>query len=343
MWRPIRDDLFTRELIDRFDLPATKEGDIKRSRFGESRMGIFRAWGDTFLRGEWKFYQDFIQPDSTTLQRTPQVAFWGQRFLSGFPLEFRWRTEALNYLRREGGDGLRFDLRPEAVLPFKMASYLFGALSVAPRQTIYHLYSPVKSSERNLSRQLVEMRGNVATSMSRVFAWNGTGVAAIKHVIEPELSYLFVPGVDQSNIPIMDNIDRIRRRNVLTFAVANRFWGRPVRSLAAPADEKDTELVSPLGPTGVAELGQLRLALSYDIDKERKGGDSLSDLDINIRLNLMSYVISRVRGGHQPWSLANVASARFLRDFRSASATADFRSGFQSTELPRRRLPVFAQ
>ena len=320
-----RDDLFTRELIDRFDLPGTKEADIRRSRFGESRMGIFRAWGDMFLRGEWKFYQDFIQPDSTTLQRTPQVAFWGQRFLSGFPLEFHWRAEALNYLRREGGDGLRFDLRPEAVLPFKMASYLFGALSVAPRQTIYHLYSPVKSSDRNLSRQLVEIRGNVATSMNRVFAWNGLGLAAIKHVIEPELSYLFVPGVDQSKIPIMDNIDRIRRRNVLTLALVNRFWGRPTRTLATPADDKDTVLVNPLGPTGVSELGRLRLALSYDIDKERKGGDSLSDLDINIKLNPISYVILGLEGGINPgpWQVSQARVLFAISDPRLRRQTLD--------------------
>ena len=320
-----RDDLFTRELIDRFDLPGTKEADIKRSRFSESRFGVFRAWGDMFVRGEWKFYQDFIQPDPTTLQRTPQVAFWGRRFLSGFPLEFRWRTEAMNYLRREGGDGLRLDLRPEAVLPFKMASYLFGALSVAPRQTIYHLYSPVKSSDRNLARPMVEMRGNIATSLNRVFSWNGTRMAAIKHVIEPELSYLFVPDVDQSKIPIMDNIDRIRRRNVLTFAVANRFWGRPVRSLAAPADEKDTELVNPLGPPGVSEIGQFRLALSYDIDKERKGGDSLSDLDFNIRLTPLSYVNIAFDGGVDPgpWQVSQARAFFAISDPRLRRQTLD--------------------
>jgi LPS-assembly protein len=320
-----RDDLFTRELIDRFDLPLTKEADIKRSRFSESRFGVFRAWGDMFVRGEWKFYQDFIQPDTTTLQRTPQAAFWGRRFFSGFPLEFRWRTEAMNYLRREGGDGLRFDLRPEAVLPFKMASYFFGALSVAPRQTIYHLYSPVKSSDRNLARPMVEMRANIATSLSRVFAWNGTRMAGIKHVIEPELSYLFVPDVDQSKIPIMDNNDRIRRRNVLTMAVTNRFWGKPTRTLAAPADEKDTELVNPLGPTGVSEIGQFRLALSYDIDKERKGGDSLSDLDFNIRLIPLSYVNLGFEGGINPgpWQMSQARASFAISDPRLRRQTLD--------------------
>ena len=79
---------------------------MRRSRFGESRLGLFKNWGDSFLKGEWKFYQDFIQPDDTTLQRTPQIAYWGRRFLGGFPLEFRWRADGVNYLRRESGDGV---------------------------------------------------------------------------------------------------------------------------------------------------------------------------------------------------------------------------------------------
>ncbi|HEX2932418.1 MAG TPA: putative LPS assembly protein LptD, partial [Candidatus Binatia bacterium] len=45
------DDLFTRELVDRFDLPAGREGDIRRSRYGDSRVGVFKNWGDMFFKG----------------------------------------------------------------------------------------------------------------------------------------------------------------------------------------------------------------------------------------------------------------------------------------------------
>ncbi|MEE9144016.1 MAG: putative LPS assembly protein LptD, partial [Candidatus Binatia bacterium] len=51
------DDLFTRELVDRFDLAASRERDIRRSRFGSSRFGFLKSWDDTYLRGEWKFFQ----------------------------------------------------------------------------------------------------------------------------------------------------------------------------------------------------------------------------------------------------------------------------------------------
>ena len=323
-----RDDLFTRELVERFDLPVNKETQIRQSRFAESRLGFFRSWGDTHFRGEASFYQDFIQKDETTLQRTPQLSLWGTRLVSGFPLEFRWRAEGTNYLRRDGGDGLRLDLRPEAVLPFRMGSYLQGFLSAAPRETVYHLYSPVKSS-RNVSRELVELRGNVGSSMSRVFSWSGSELRAVKHVIEPELSYLFTPRIDQSRIPIMDGADRINRRNVFTLGLANRFWGKFVNPLVVFEKEKDVELVNPLIGADVREIASLKLALSYDVDKERKGGDSLSDFDVNLRITPTNYLTLAFDGGFNPgpW---NITQARWSfgvsdpRPITRRSLDADF-------------------
>jgi LPS-assembly protein len=322
-----RDDLFTRELVDRFDLPGSQELNIQRSRFGESRFGVFRNWGDTFLKGQWNFYQDFIQPDSTTLQRTPQVGFWGRRFLGDFPLEFRWRTEGVNYWRPGGvnhanpqtGDGLRFDLRPEAVLPFRLASNFFGSLSVAPRETLYHLYTPpVQSSDRNVSRELVELRGNVNTALSRVFAFDALGLSHVKHVIEPEISYLFVPGVNQSKIPIMDEIDRINRRNVLTFAVTNRFWGKLVSGLTPPSADSNVEMLSSGVIGDVRQMASLRTALSFDINKARKGGDSLSDIDFNFRLSPTPYIDIGLDGGINPgrWDITQTRVGLAITDPR---------------------------
>jgi len=313
-----RDDLFTRELIERYDLPGSQESDIRRSRFGASRMGVFRSWGDTFLKSELNFYQDFIQPDSGTLQRTPQIGFWGRRFFADFPLEFRWRADGVNYIRREGGDGMRMDLRPEAVLPFSLASRFFGSVSVAPRETVYHLYAPVKSSDHNISRELVEIRGNINTAVSRIFGFNGLGLTRVKHVLEPEISYLFIPGVNQSRIPIMEDIDRINRRNVLTFALNNRFWGKVASPLAPPPDSS----VEALGPGGiigdVRQLAALKLALSYDIDRERKKGDSLSDLDINLRVSPGAYIDITLDGGVDPgrWDISQARLTFSITDPR---------------------------
>jgi LPS-assembly protein len=311
-----RDDLFTRELIERFDLPLNRESDIRVSRYSRSRFGAFRSWQDTHLKTQWDFYQDFIQPDRTTLHATPELSFWGRRFNSGLPLEFRWQASAVNYVRRQGGDGVRLDLRPELVLPFRAASYLFGSLRIAPRETAYHLYETVRSNDHNVSRELVEIRGNVGTSLSRVLAWSGPGLSAVRHVIEPELSYLFIPSVDQSRIPIMDGIDRINRRNVVTLALANRLWGKLANPLASATD-KDVELVNPFVTT-TPEMGSLRLALSYDVDKERKGGDSLSDLDIDLRVTPLTYLAFTFGGSFDPgpWDITHGRASLSLQDPR---------------------------
>ncbi|MGE5305244.1 MAG: LPS-assembly protein LptD [Alphaproteobacteria bacterium] len=320
------DDLFARELIDRFDLPGSSGNDTRRSRYGESAFGLFKSWGDTFVKGEWNFFQDFIQRDQTTYRRTPQLLFWGRRLLEDFPLEFRWRVEGVNYLRKDSGDGLRLDLRPEAVLPFNLASYLFGSLSVAPRETAYHLYSPVNSA-RNISRELVEIRGNVATSVSRVFAFDGPNLKGIKHVIEPELSYLFVPGTNQRDIPIMDYVDRVNRRNIMTFAIANRFLGKFASPLVAAAGGQaaEAEVLNPIYTGDVRELASLRLALSYDIDQARKGGDSLSDLDISLRLTPLGYLAIGFDGGLNPgrWQATQARATFAITDPRPLRRTLD--------------------
>jgi LPS-assembly protein len=317
------DDLFARELFDRFDLPASQESNIRVSRFGESRMGLFRGWTDTFLRGEVKFYQDFIQFDKITLQRTPQLAFWGRRFFDSFPLELRWRTEGMNYIRRHDGDGLRLDLQPELVLPYNLTSYFFGDISVAPRGTVYHLYTPVNPSTRNPARAIVELQGNIGTSFSRVFDWNIFGVKGVKHVIEPRIQYQFVPGVNQSDIPIMDQVDRVRRRNLFTFSVTNRFWGKPANPVASGPG--DVENLSAFGAADLRDLGAITLAMGYDINKGRKGGDSLTDIDVRFRLDPAPYIRLTVDGGIDPgaWNINQARATFALQDPRPLRRTLD--------------------
>jgi LPS-assembly protein len=324
------DGLFARELSDRLDLPISLESKSRVARYGASRMGVFKGWTDTFVKSELKFYQDFIQYPADTLQRTPQVAFWGRRFLADFPLELRWHTEGINYLARRGGDGLRFDLQPELVVPFNFSSFLFGAFSVAPRETAYHLYTPVKPGVHNVSRELVEIRSNVGTSFSRVFGWSGLGVSGLKHVIEPEISYLFIPGVNQSSIPIMDDVDRVNRRNIVTFALANRLWGKLSGSpFIGSAADRDVENLSAIGATDVRELAALKLALSYDVDAARRGADSLTDVDINLRFAPATYINMTLDGGITPgaWNITQARATMSMSDPRPLgrrSLDADF-------------------
>jgi hypothetical protein len=147
-------------------------------------------------------------------------------------------------------------------------------------------------------------------------------------VIEPEVNYFFVPHSDQSAIPLMDATDRVDRRNVFIFAVSNRLWGKFANPLATE-DEKDAELLNPVGFGGVRDLANWRVALGYDLDRERKGGDSLTDLDMNLRLNPASYISVSFDGGFDPgrWNVSQARARLAISDPRPIlrrSLDADF-------------------
>jgi hypothetical protein len=194
---------------------------------------------------------------------------------------------------------------------------LRGSFNAAPRETVYYLYSTAGpgSFDRGKSRTLAELSWNVGTSIGRVFDFGGAELRKIKHTIEPELRYLFIPGVSQSGIPLMDGIDRINRRNVATFSLTNRFWGKFAQP-SALAEDRDVEMLT----TGsdVRELGWLKLALSYDIDKAKKGGDPLSDLDLSLRATPMDFIAVGLEGGLNPgpWQWTQAAVLFSFRDPR---------------------------
>ncbi len=311
------DDLFVRD-IDTFILDSPRERELRTSRYASSRFGLLQDWNDMRLQGEWAFYQDFIQQDKNTLQKTPQLLFRGRRALGETPVEFRWRAEGINYLRREGADGLRLDLRPELLLPFQMSPYLLGSFNLALRETAYHLYQDQGALDRNHSRELIEVRGKAGTSVGRVYDLDSSYLQKVKHAVEPELNYLFIPGVRDRDIPLFDGTDRINRRNLLTFSLTNRLWGKFVQGPLKLPEDRDVELVTSPVVGDIREMGNFRLALSYDIDRERKGGDSLSDLDMNLRLQPLDYLAVGFDGGLNPgpWQASQAGGYFSIQDPR---------------------------
>ncbi|HEY3306693.1 MAG TPA: LPS assembly protein LptD [Candidatus Binatia bacterium] len=324
----VSDDFYVRELARTLTSTFDRERDIKTSRYSLSRAGFLRHWGDTTLQGEWDYYQDFIQADKRTLHRTPHVSFTGRQVLWNTPLELRWRAAGVNYLSQEGADGLRVDLRPELVLPFSFANYLHGAFGVAPRETAYHLYDPTEKPllavctaggcrrvtrryDHNSSRELVELNGKLGTSFGRVFEWGGEGLKRIKHVVEPEVSYLFVSRSNQSETPIMDGIDRVNRRNLMTFSLTNRFWGR-FSQIAVPLEGDDVEAVSSLAASDTTELGTLKFTVNYDVADEKTFRDRISDVNTEMRLRPKDYLALGVGTGVSPYTgKVNQATALF--------------------------------
>src|SRR5262249_15219755 len=148
---------------------------------------------------------------------------------------------------------------------------------------------PGVNIERDQSRELFDVRGEVGTSIDRVYPVDWFGLQKVKHTIEPTLQYLYIPDVSQEDLPLFDEIDRINHRNMFTYATTSRWTENSAD--APPAAQTDNTRV-PLSSASVRELARLSVFQSADIDRDihpQQGGggadDHFSDIDITGRIN----------------------------------------------------------
>jgi hypothetical protein len=218
-------------------------------------------------------YQDLIDPQRFSLDRVPRIAAEHSIPLLGGIAVARLPGEAVNFQRSEGYDGLRLDLAPELFVPFRLSRFLFGGLRGQLRETAYHLTDDqqvalvvptgnIASAFRKTNilgdlstdhtREIGQIEGRLATELARVFSFPHFGLDRIRHSIEPEVQYLFVPQVGrdifEQRLPpcsfrgaipgrncdatlfsesyLFDEVDAINRRNFISYGVTTRILGR---------------------------------------------------------------------------------------------------------------------
>ena len=300
------DSLVTRELMFS-DLSSGARRLARTSRYSASRLGFYRHESGMTLRGGLDYHQDLVQPRRYTLHRVPHIAFSGSRRFEHAP-EVGWDVQLTNFVREKHADGLRVDIRPELTLPLTLGRKFRLATSLALRETLYRLdsvdgrFDAVQDDDagkfkRTRSRELLELRGSLATSLSRAYEWEVGSWNRVRHVVEPAVEYLFIPYTDQTDLPIWDSIDRINRRNVLTVSLTNRFWG------ARAADGEGG------ASAAVRQFARARLGASFDLDRSRRGSDGLSDVEMALRFSPAHNldVDAGVAMDPGPWTLQQAA------------------------------------
>jgi LPS-assembly protein len=238
----VSDDLYLRE-IRTYSFDPQYERTLSTSRFSSSTVGLYESWEKATLIADAIYYQDFIQEDDLTLQRLPQVDLFAADRYFDRHLKLAMDGEFVDFWRRKGFDGPRLDLAPTATVPFRWQEYFNGNLGLQLRETAYHLNNtdlivPVseaggvqtntstKPLAKNPSRELLLATAMLGTEMSRVFDVEGEHVQKLKHTFEPEVDYLYVPDVNQDDLPIYDFTDRINRRNLFTYGFTTRLLAK---------------------------------------------------------------------------------------------------------------------
>jgi LPS-assembly protein len=230
-------------------------GEYSRDR-AESVVAASRHWGKNNLTAQVKYLRRLVQDDEDdpvnddlTVQRLPDVRFAMLRRRFGYtPFYFRFDSSAAYLWQRKGLKVGRLNVRPAFSAQFVPGGWLEVGTEVGYRERFY------ASSQGEEHKGVPDASVLLATRMSRVYDIDGERIHKLRHVLQPELTYRYVPAVNQDDLPWLEAADIIGRRNTVSYGLVNRLMARQESSQ---------------GMVDYRELLYLRVAQEYDISSSR--------------------------------------------------------------------------
>lgn len=221
-----------------------------------SSFSLSKSWGRYSLVGQTKYTKDLTDEDDDdeTLQLLPRISFdMARTGLGDSIFSVSADSEYTHFWRREGQTGERLMLLPELSADFQLADVVSVTPKVAWRQRYYW---GISDDSSNYSEGIPETSVKFQTQLQRVYNAEFLGASKVKHSIQPQLTYSFIPEVDQDDLPYFDSYDSIDEENEIELALVQRLTAR-----YEGADNKP----------GYRDLLYLRIAQDYSLTSEDSG------------------------------------------------------------------------
>ncbi len=246
-----------------------------------NRLNLNRTWPRMSLNADLQWYDDVIKrregSDDDTLQRLPSIDFNVSKSpLAYLPLKYRLASNYTYLYRQDGDRAHRLDLHPRLLWPASLGPYLTLEPSAGLRYTAWQMEKV--SSDPNLKRfhqrTIYDLELTLASQLYRVFRVGQDRL--LKHSLQPEVIYRYVPDQDQTSLPDFDSVDRIEADNLITYSLNNLFTLRTPRPNRTGIENERFDYLA---------LARLKIRQSYDINKANRGdprpfSDIFAELDI---------------------------------------------------------------
>jgi LPS-assembly protein len=214
----------------------------------ESNVFISHRWDAWNVVGNVLWYQDLTTPTEIELQRVPDIRVTGMRQpvpgTRGLPglelLLMEAEGSFTSFLREVGPGGIRVDAHPRLSLPVPLGRWLTVTPFVGGRLTLYTErvvgfdtvdgFSVERTVDDVRLRSQVEWGVEAETRAARVFPLGGAGgLEAVRHVIEPRVTYLEIRGLNQKGNPQYEpQVDDIGKESRLAVSLTQRLYAKTV-------------------------------------------------------------------------------------------------------------------
>ena len=226
----------------------------------DSTVRLTKNWSQYNLTAVARYTDDLsLQTNDATLQKYPEVILTGFRqSLSGTPLQYDFTATYDNFFRQKGQKGHLWEVNPNVYLPLKLGSSFQVTPQAGFRGNVWDRSDSVADTgDKYGDREVFTLGTTLSTEVYRVFDVKGAEVEKIRHSIQPDITYTFIPEASQNYAP--DFLARIPAQNNLTYGITN--------TLLARMRSKD-------GKTSYREMMRFRLGQTYDIQESRRDATS---------------------------------------------------------------------
>ncbi|MBI3990338.1 MAG: LPS-assembly protein LptD [candidate division NC10 bacterium] len=207
----VNDVTLSRQFVD----TPTEE---RTSRVLDSRIFFTKGWPHYTLTALAEVTRDLATEADTRLARLPDVRLSAlPQPLLETPLNLDGSTSVVFFDRPDGIDVARFDFHPGLSYPLFLTPFLLTS-KLALRETTYTKRGD--GGEGGATRELVEVTETLETRLGRSFQLGA--LFAITHLIEPMISFQFVPEVHQRDLPQIDFDDFVSPQSRFSFGLTNR-------------------------------------------------------------------------------------------------------------------------
>ena len=216
------------------------------------------------------------EPD-TTLQQFPQLEFNGiKQRIATSPFFYNLNTEYVYYWSREAERGQRVDLNPRMYLPLQVKPFFTIEPSVGLRETLWYLdkneFGP--KDKQFYNRELFDTSVSFFSDIFNVFHLEGQTLKAIKHSVRPQVTHVYIPNVDQSDLPSFDSIDRIDNRNLLIYSLTNTVTSKSRKEgsfeISRRVDKTQAEVIDSPASYAYNDFLRFKLQQTYDINEGKE-------------------------------------------------------------------------
>ncbi len=230
---------------DFFSFFGRELASINRNRVTEGY--IYNRWGEVEATLGFEYIQDpdygtnFDRDTDPTVQKLPELGLYVYPLASAsFPLQFDASLQGSYNYRRYGSSGMKTEFKPRVSIPYEFG-FISTLTQMGLNQRNYFMGTSSASSapletegdiHENASDTLFDMKFQASTQFAKVWDFgfdksesenSPSQIVALRHTIEPRLSYSYLESNDQEHLPYYSIDDRILPENEINLSFRNIF------------------------------------------------------------------------------------------------------------------------